>query len=55
MRNWLHTLDSQILLKIALDLGIGGNCTRSGAIAFIVEQAKSYRWNAEDLKARYQI
>jgi hypothetical protein len=51
VREFLLNLPASTILRIARDLGY----THGNAIDFIVEQAKTYRWNIADLKPRYNI
>ena len=56
MRAFLKTLQTFKIIKIARDLGFTGfHFAREDAIEFIVNQAKGYRWNVEDLKSRYKL
>lgn len=54
MRNFLNSISVGTLLKIAADQGKQTKKVEE-AVAFIIEQAKTYGWSVKDLKNRYQI
>ena len=54
LREWLVSLPNNVLLKIAKDQGRGTGHIPTD-IEFIIEQAKAYRWNVQDLAARYPV
>ena len=54
MKEWLETLPVHRVIQIAHELGYAG-VDWGGSVTFIMNQAKTYRWNVADLKSRFAL